>query len=88
MASYNSLLTNSAPLDYTQNEMEIKEKLLVITDSYSFYFLWMNAIPIEKSPERWMKVHPLTYFSLPPPLSSENIREKNRGSYMSKCVSA
>lgn len=45
MASYKSLLRNFAPLDRFQNEMKIKEKILVITDSYSFYFLWMNAIP-------------------------------------------
>ena len=45
MASYKSLLRNFASLDHSQNEMKIKEKILAITDSYSFYFLWMNAIP-------------------------------------------
>ena len=38
-------LLKSTPLDCFQNEMKIKEKILIITDSYSFYFLWMNAIP-------------------------------------------
>ena len=81
MASYKSLLRNFAPLDHSQNEMKIKEKILVITDSYSFYFLWMNAIPDKRVSRKVdekciLRTQMLTHFSLPPPLSSENIREK------------